>query len=392
MVVQEGDPVYVEVRSKFDPAVSFLSDNGRLLDKKKQAGRTLLTLSFKGRGQKSVRLTYDGKKWTNLHFYCTENTAELIQARPASLSNGSFTRISRPSAVIHIPASIIAWGRVCGQRRSLGSRQERQYRFSGRFPGGKKRLPARPGSQNPRSLRRDCHIKTSKTKTFACGLSSTGKTIILSPWGHWTETRSKLPVYNCRGEHLPPSTGSENSWDDLIGLGYLKQPIEHLTWFETGPWKLECDGRSNAWFPRRFEARRPGPGCEALLTKVRACNDVFVSTPYPYSSELFVDQTAHEHVAFFTRYFGSAEKYRKTLQVIQALRGGNQPLWFRFGNDNRGDLASWYTESLNGLPLLGFETGTGMSARATGRDERHGQPAADGMGFGHFISTRASFP
>ena len=69
---------------------SFLSDNGRVVDKKKLSGRTLLTLSFKGRGQKSVRLTYDGNKWTNLHFYCTEKTAELIGARARFIVDRQF--------------------------------------------------------------------------------------------------------------------------------------------------------------------------------------------------------------------------------------------------------------------------------------------------------------
>ena len=33
----------------------------------------------------------------------------------------------------------------------------------------------------------------------------------------------------------------------------------------------------------------------------------------------------------------------KTLQIIKALRGGNQPVWFQYGNDNKGDLTCSYT-------------------------------------------------
>jgi hypothetical protein len=129
----------------------------------------------------------------------------------------------------------------------------------------------------------------------------------------------------------------------------------------------------------------------ALRKEMEACNRVFVETPYPYSSELFVDQTAHEHVYFFTRFFGSAQKADLTLRVIQALRGGGQPVWFRYGNDNRGDMAGWYTTSLNSRPLLvGFEE--------TGDTEMFLQGYAglmavtanllpDGMGFGHYVST-----
>ncbi len=44
------------------------------------------------------------------------------------------------------------------------------------------------------------------------------------------------------------------------------------------------------------------------------------------------------------------------MRVIKALRGGNEPLWFRYGNDRRNWWSPWYSESLNGMALLdGFE-------------------------------------
>ncbi len=86
------------------------------------------------------------------------------------------------------------------------------------------------------------------------------------------------------------------------------------------------------------------------------CLKVMVRDPYPYSSELTIDQTAHEQVYFFTKYFGETEKNAKTMRVIKALRGGNEPLWFRYGNDRRNWWSTWYSESLNGMALLdGFE-------------------------------------
>jgi hypothetical protein len=93
-----------------------------------------------------------------------------------------------------------------------------------------------------------------------------------------------------------------------------------------------------------------------LRTRMQECLKVMVHDPYPYSSELTIDQTAHEQVYFFTKYFGETEKNAKTMRVIKALRGGNEPLWFRYGNDRRNWWSTWYSESLNGMALLdGFE-------------------------------------
>jgi hypothetical protein len=106
---------------------------------------------------------------------------------------------------------------------------------------------------------------------------------------------------------------------------------------------------------------------------------------------LVIDQTAHEQVFFFTRFFGNQEKNKKTIQVLKALRGGNQPVWFRYGNDKRRDVCCWYNASLNGMALLKAY-------------EDHGDPDAlikgyagvmsvmanvlpDGMGYNFFVCT-----
>jgi len=132
-----------------------------------------------------------------------------------------------------------------------------------------------------------------------------------------------------------------------------------------------------------------------LRQQMSDCNDEFLRDPYPYSSELVIDQTAHEQVYFFTRFFGNAEKNEKTIQVLKALRGGNQPVWFRYGNDKRRDVCCWYNASLNGLALLQAY-------------EDHGDPDAllkgyagvmsvmanvlpDGMGYNFFICTPGIF-
>jgi hypothetical protein len=132
-----------------------------------------------------------------------------------------------------------------------------------------------------------------------------------------------------------------------------------------------------------------------LLDEVQKCNQVFLDDPYPYASEYSADTTAQEQVYFFTRYFGNAEKNRKTVQVMKALRGGNQPVWFQCGNDNKGDLTCWYTESTNGWALLqAFQDNGDMDTFIKGYSGLMSVEVdllSDGMCFAHFISTPGVF-
>jgi hypothetical protein len=132
-----------------------------------------------------------------------------------------------------------------------------------------------------------------------------------------------------------------------------------------------------------------------LLEEIRKCNEVFIQDPYPYASEYPADTTAQEQVYFFTRYFGNTQKNLKTLQIIRALRGGNQPVWFQYGNDNKGDLTCWYTESTNGWALLrGFEDTGDLDTLIKGFAGVMSVEVdllSDGMCFAHFISTPGIF-
>ena len=131
-----------------------------------------------------------------------------------------------------------------------------------------------------------------------------------------------------------------------------------IEWFVTGDWKhigIMCgsnaiqileDLKKEGWMEEYNRLRQ----------EMAECDRAMVADPYPFSSELTIDQTAHEQVYFFTKYFGDKEKNAMALQVIKALRGGNEPAWFRYGQDRRNFWACWYSESLNGMALLdGFE-------------------------------------
>jgi hypothetical protein len=407
MVVQEDTPVYVEIQSPHDPRPEFLSDNIFIKDKKRKGMRTLLTLTFKGMGQKSVRLTYDKDKWTNLHFYCTEDLERLIKARSQFIVRRQF--YDNPADPFNRHHMFLPFDYRTGSTFQdsdnvweVGGNDE--YGFSEPLFLAEKNVyyPDKDEIATLESYVADCLMKhIQDQETFALRASLFWKKRYpSSPWGHWTEERSKESYRTYNYPHVANVYHALYKIGKLYGLTSRKAPMKYLKlawktsmkWFRTGPWKhVGLMGGSNVLnILADIKAEGWNAEYEELLKEAEACHRVFADTPYPYSSELFVDQTAHEQVYFFTRHFGNVEKSQKTLQVIQALRGGDQPVWFRYGNDNRGDTSCWYTESLNGWPLLkGFEESgdTEMFIKGfAGVMSVTANLRADGMGFGHFVS------
>jgi hypothetical protein len=182
------------------------------------------------------------------------------------------------------------------------------------------------------------------------------------------------------------------------GLLRRKTPEEYLKmsyftcmkWFVTGPWKHVglMEGSNVIHILEDIRLEGWTAEYESLLQQMKQCDQTFVEQPYPYGSELLIDQTAHEQVYFFTRYFEDQAKNAKTVQVLKALRGGNQPVWFRYGNDKRRDICCWYSASLNGLALLKSYEGSGdldtLNKGYAGVTSVISNLTMDGMGFNYF--------
>ena len=140
---------------------------------------------------------------------------------------------------------------------------------------------------------------------------------------------------------------------------------------------------------------------ETILALMKETNQVFLTDPYPYSSEIQIDETAQSQVYFFTRYFGkihgdagSWKRNGEVRQVLQAMRGGQQPVWFLYGNDLfahpdlRGQISCWHSEVLNGMALMQAFEDTGdasllLEGYAGMMSVLH-NVLPDGMGFGWF--------
>jgi hypothetical protein len=413
MVVQEDTDAYVEVKSKSDvEKIDFLSDNISVKEKKRVDDKTLLTLSFKGRGQKSLKLHYGGGRWTNLHFYCIEDIEQLLKARGRFIVEREF--YENPEDPYHRHHMFLPFDHRIGSTFldadevwEVGGSDE--YGFSEPLFLAEKNVyyPSQKEVATLETYVTDCLFKyIQDPETYDIHASLYWKERYpSSPWSHWTKERSETTYRAYNYPHVANIYHALYRIGKQYGLLTRRTPEEYLKmsyhtcmrWFQTEPWgHVGVMGGANA-LNILEDIKKEGWQAEhnSLLGEIRKCNDVFLNDPYPYASEFPEDTTAHEQVYFFTRYFGNTEKNRKTLQVTQALRGGNQPVWFRYGNDNKGDLACWYTESTNGWALLrGFEDTGDLDMLVKGYAGVMSVQAnmlPDGMGFGDFISTPGVF-
>lgn len=77
---------------------------------------------------------------------------------------------------------------------------------------------------------------------------------------------------------------------------------------------------------------------------------------YPFGSELYVDQTAHNQYEAMMTYYEKKDRLEEAYRVTYALRCGWQPQWYLYGNEKRGNVCCWYGTPLNSRVLFdGFE-------------------------------------
>lgn len=406
MVVQENTDAWVELRSKSGiDKIELLSDNITVKQTKRSDDKTLLTLSFKGRGQKTLKLHYGGR-WTNLHFYCIEDAQTLLNARGRFIVEREF--YENPEDPYHRYHMFLPFDHRIGSTFlnsdtvwEVGGSDEAGFSEPLFLAEKNVYLPSRKEVETLETYVADCLFKyIQDPETYLVRASLYWKERYPSaPWGWWTKERSEATFRTYNYVHPACIYFALYRIGKHYGLLTRKSPEEYLKmaystcmkWFTTGPYRHVglMEGSNAIDILEAIKAEGWQEEYNNLLAQMKQCENVFVEDPYPYGSELLIDQTAHEQVYFFTRFFGDTAKNAKTVQVIKALRGGNQPVWFRYGNDKRRDVACWYTESLNGLALLNaFESSGDPDAFIKGYAGvmsvmRNVLP--DGMGFDHFI-------
>ena len=408
MVVQEGSDAYVEVLCQRDlDKIEALSDGVTVRKRERKGDKTLLTLWFRGRGQKSLKLIYDGDKWTNLHFYCVEPIDQLLKARAKFIVERQFydnpeDPFNRHHMFLPFDYRLRSTYLEADCVWEVGGSDE--YGFSEPLFLAEKNVYY-PSGEEIETLEMyvdDClraYIQDPETYDVQASLYWKERTLS-SPWPHWSKQRAARLIRTYNYPHTANIYHALYQIGKRYGLATHHEPLEYLNMaykaavksLTTGPWQhvgLMGGGNTvNILNDLKEE------GCEeeyaALLTEMKACNQVFLDEAYPYGSELYVDETAHEQVFFYTRFFGNEAKKLKTLQIIKALRGGDQPAWFLYGNDKRRTtyLSCWYSAALNGWALLqGFEdTGdTEMLIKGyAGVMSVMANMLPDGMGFGFF--------
>jgi hypothetical protein len=413
MVVQEDTDALVELKTKSDiHGIDLLSDNITIKEKKRSGDKVLLTLSFKGRGQKTLKLNYGDKRWTNLHFYCIEDVEGLLNARGQFVVDRQF--YSNPQDPYHRHHCFLPFDHRTG---SMFLDADEVWEVGGSDESGFSEplflaeknvyLPSRKEVETLETYVADCLFKyIQNPETYEVRASLYWKDRYPSSgWGAWTKARSEQTWRTYNYVHPANIYYALYRIGKSYGLLTRKSPDEYLRmsyrtcmkWFASGPWRHVglMEGSNAIHILNDIQKEGWNDEYDNLRRQMMECNEEFLRDPYPYSSELVIDQTAHEQVYFFTRFFGNQEKNEKTIQVLKALRGGNQPVWFRYGNDKRRDVCCWYNASLNGLALLKAY-------------EDHGDPDAlikgyagvmsvmanvlpDGMGYNFFICTPGVF-
>lgn len=413
MVVQEGTDAFVELRSK--PAIDkikLLSDNITVAKQERKGDKTLLTVSFQGRGQKSMKLHYSDGRWTNLHFYCIPAIDQLLKARGKFVVEREFYK--DPDDLYHRFHSFLPFDYRIGSSFldsddvwEVGGSDEAGFSEPLFLAEKNVHYPSKEEVETLETYVADCLFKyIQNPQTYDVRASLYWKERYPSSgWGAWTKQRSEATFRSYNYVHPANIYHALYRIGKRYGLLKRKTPQEYLRmsyhtcmrWFGTGPWRHIglMEGSNAIHILEDIKAEGWQQEYESLLQQMKECEQQMAEDPYPYSSELIIDQTAHEQVYFFTKFFGNTAKNQKTVQVLEALRGGNQPVWFRYGNDKRGDICCWYNASLNGMALLdSFEDSGDADAFIKGyagvMSVMH-NVLPDGMGFNHFICTAGIF-
>jgi hypothetical protein len=413
MVVQEDTDALVELKTKSDiDSIDLLSDNISIKEKKKVNDKTLLTLSFKGRGQKSLKLHYGENRWTNLHFYCIEDVEGLLNARGQFVVDRQF--YNNPQDPYHRHHCFLPFDHRIGSMFldadevwEVGGSDESGFSEPLFLAEKNVHLPSRKEVETLETYVADCLFKyIQNPETYEVRASLYWKDRYPSSgWGAWTKARSEATFRSYNYVHPANIYHALYRIGKSYGLLTRKAPEEYLRmsyrtcmkWFATGPWRHVglMEGSNAINILNDIQKEGWNDEYKNLRQQMMECNEEFLRDPYPYSSELVIDQTAHEQVYFFTRFFENKEKNDKTIQVLKALRGGNQPVWFRYGNDKRRDVCCWYNASLNGLALLKAYEDHGdpdvLVKGYAGVMSVMANVLPDGMGYNFFICTPGVF-
>jgi Family of unknown function (DUF5695) len=199
MVVQENTDVLVEIQSQQDiGSIDKLSDDIAIKDKKRQDDKTLLTLSFTGRGVKALRLHYGEGRWTNLDFYCIEDIERLLKGRAGFVAERQF--YTNPDDPYHRDHMFLPFDHRVGSTFldsdtvwEVGGSDEAGFASPLFLAEKNVHYPDRNEIDRLETYVTDClfkYIQNPQTYEVRASLYYKDR-YPSSPWGHWTKERSE---------------------------------------------------------------------------------------------------------------------------------------------------------------------------------------------------------
>jgi hypothetical protein len=415
MVVQENTDVRVEVRSKVPLDKVELHAGGiEMKSNRRDGDRTLLTLAFRGRGQKTVRLIYRGGQWTNLHFYCLESYEKLIKARGRFVIEREFYENpadpfqrnhlflpfdTRKGGLVEDMDDITEVGGAgdSGFGAPLFLSEKNVY-FPSREEIGVLETYVADSLfrylQNPQTyeIRSSLYWREPHYPSMGQGGTKAHADVTTRAYNYIFAGNIYHALYRIGKEYGLLTRKTPEQYLEMAYRTYVKG-------YETGPYRhMGLITGSNALhiLADLQEAGWEQPYNE-LLARMKECNDEFATDPYPYGSEIEIDHTGQEQVYFFSRHFGNAEKRRKTVDIDRALKGAMQPVWFRYGvdlfahPDLRNEICCWHSSAMNAMVLMQeFEDTDEMDllTRAySGHVSVMTNVTSEGAGYGWFMCT-----
>jgi hypothetical protein len=253
MVVQEEAEVYVELKSQSDIGkIKFLSDNITVKDRRRVDGKTLLTLSFKGRGQKSLKLHYGAGRWTNLHFYCIEDAQRLLRGRAAFIVDREFCQ--DPDDPYHRYHCFLPFDHRIGSTYldsddvwEVGGSDEAGFSEPLFLAEKNAYIPNKKEIETLETYVDDCLFKyIQDPKTYLVRASLYWKERYPSaPWGWWTRERAESTFRTYNYVHPACIYYALYRIGKYYGLVSRRTPQEYLRmayhtamkWFTTGPYR-----------------------------------------------------------------------------------------------------------------------------------------------------------
>ena len=372
MAVQMDQETLLELTCKQKVKLVPESEHIRIETVKRDGDRHTFRLRFLSSGQKKIRVEYGANRWMNLLFYATPAVGPLLKARARfiirkQLYDNPQDRFGRHHAFLPYDDKLEALCLQGEESWQVGGSDEYGLPI-GMFLAEKNvYFPNREEIDVLETYIDDflfCVLQNPKTYEIRRGCYWEEKTP--SSYAHqWSKEESE---YTWRSFNYPLVANIYHAMyriAKLYGLTRKRSGSDYLTmaWktavlgYDLGEWShMGGPAGYNAVHLLRDLREEDPEGYSVLNEKMRRFAIVNNNDPYPFGSELYIDQTAHNQVYAIMREYGFKEQERKTLQVTKALRAGAQPVWFRYGNEQRGNVCCWYATTLNSYVLLsGFE-------------------------------------